>query len=251
MTTTPLSRRDLVSMLEAMGGAPMPSVVDDADSLASRLRSLAIAGSFEGGVSRGRWGRRVVAVVGAVGLVGWTGLGVASASVGLAVTGNLPAPVQDFVSDVFEVVGLDLPKSAPEEQSPAGGEISEEDEDLDDDEPVDPDLPDDGVTPPTVAPAAPGNSGNAPGIIGNTPGQSGNTPGQSGTRPPGQSGDTPGQSGARPPGQSGNTPGRPTLPESIWPTEPSEPDSRPGNFGNSGNSGDRGDNGNRGNGRNR
>ena len=111
-----VSRRSLVSRLEALRvDEPMNDVF--ADDLAARLQSLAIAASFEVGANKGRLRRKLVAAVGSIGVIGWIGVTGAAASVGLATTGNLPAPIQDVVSTVFDVVGIDIPASNDEPDS--------------------------------------------------------------------------------------------------------------------------------------
>ena len=108
-----LSRRALGRRLAA---TRVDVPLDDrwADDLATRLSSLAVAASFESGAKKGRLRRKFLAAIGSIGVIGWIGVTGAAASVGLATTGNLPAPIQDVVSDVFDVVGIEIPKSNDE-----------------------------------------------------------------------------------------------------------------------------------------
>ena len=241
-----ISRRSLVARLEA---TRIEAQLDDvfAEDLAARLQSLAVAASFEAGANKGRLRRKVVAVIGSLGIAGWIGVTGAAASVGLATTGNLPAPIQDVVSNVFDVVGIDIPASDDETdpvEAPTPIEIEEvpiettvpEADPIDssvpvvDTAPVDvvPDLslpPGFGEVDPDTsageipAPSTrPGNSGSTPAVTApgqvTNPGNSGNTPavtapGQGGNNP---SVTAPGQSGNNPsatsPGQSGSAPGQ-------------------------------------------
>ena len=188
-----VSRRSLTTRLAELR---IEETLDDVlvDDLAARLQSLAVAASFEVGAKKGRLRRKFVAAIGSIGVIGWMGVTGAAASVGLATTGNLPAPVQDVVSTVFEVVGIDLPTSNESdptpidepatidiEESPVDSSVSVDDPIATDTTlPVDssitpetsiPDVVDDGVlseeTP--VASARPGNSGNTPAVT--APGQ--------------------------------------------------------------------------------
>lgn len=209
-----VSRRSLVARLEATRvDAPLSDVF--ADDLAARLQSLAVAASFEVGATKGRYRRKFVAAIGSIGVIGWIGwIGVtgAAASVGLASTGNLPAPVQDVVSSVFGVVGIELPTSDENEPAPVEepSTIDIEETPVDSTVPVEDSAPLDPTTPvettipatdvtgpgetieePPVSSSRPGNSGSTPAVT--APGQIGN-PGN-----PGNSGNTP---GATAPGQS-------------------------------------------------
>ena len=113
-----VSRRSLATRLAELR---VEETLDDVfmDDLAARLQSLAVAASFEVGAKKGRLRRKFVAAIGSIGVIGWVGVTGAAASVGLATTGNLPAPVQDVVSTVFEVVGIDIPTSDENDPAPA------------------------------------------------------------------------------------------------------------------------------------
>jgi hypothetical protein len=80
-------------------------------TLHERLPALARAGSGASS-SASRLGRRIAAVVGSFGLVGWLTVGSAGALMTVAATGSLPDPIQQFVADVVHIVGIDLPDPA-------------------------------------------------------------------------------------------------------------------------------------------
>ena len=99
---------NLATSTAPVGYPSNPALVDG--DLVARLQSLAIASSITTEAKSGRLRRRVAALIGAVGVFGWAGAAAAGASVGLATTGNLPAPVQDVVADVLEVVNIEVPR---------------------------------------------------------------------------------------------------------------------------------------------
>ncbi|MGA1566564.1 MAG: hypothetical protein ACO39Q_10190, partial [Ilumatobacteraceae bacterium] len=109
-TSRSLRRRlsDLAVATAPVGYPNDPAAVDG--DLLARLQSIAIASSVTTEARTGRLRRRVAAVIGAVGVFGWAGAAAAGASVGLATTGNLPAPVQEVVADVLEVVNIEVPR---------------------------------------------------------------------------------------------------------------------------------------------
>lgn len=189
-----VSRRDVRRMLGALGEHDVP-FTNDAESMAARLRSLAVASSVGATASHGRLKRQVIATVGAVGLVGWASFGTASAFVGLAATGNLPAPVQNFVSDVLDTVGVEVPRATPPkvpaDQPGAGSDDTGGDAGTKTTDPVEESttttLPVDGLD-------SSGSKGNGNGHSGNNNGNSAN----------GNSGNGNGSSGASP-GNSGNS----------------------------------------------
>ena len=78
------------------------------------LAALATASNLAAQRTTGGWRRRLVALIGSVGIVGWTGAVAAGASAGLAATGNLPDPIQQVVADVLEGVNIEVP--APDEE---------------------------------------------------------------------------------------------------------------------------------------
>ncbi|MED5570124.1 MAG: hypothetical protein VYE12_01710, partial [Actinomycetota bacterium] len=101
-----LQRRlvDLDLSTAPVGYSTNPSDVDE--NFVARLQSLAIASSIAPAPRSTRIRKQVGAVIGAVGILGWAGAAAAGASVGLAATGNLPAPVQEVVADVLDVVKI-------------------------------------------------------------------------------------------------------------------------------------------------
>lgn len=94
-----------------VGYSTNPSDVDE--NFVARLQSLAIASSIAPAPRSTRIRKQVGAVIGAVGILGWAGAAAAGASVGLAATGNLPAPVQEVVADVLDVVKISVPRPDP------------------------------------------------------------------------------------------------------------------------------------------
>jgi len=117
----------------ARSTAPFGYSTDPADAdenLVARLQSLAVASSIAPVPRSTRLRRQVGAVIGAVGILGWAGATAASASVGLAATGNLPAPVQEVVADVLDVVKISVPRPDPslnpEAPVPAEGSSGED-----------------------------------------------------------------------------------------------------------------------------
>ena len=112
---------DLALSTQPVGYPTDPSEVDA--NFVARLQSLAIASSVTPSRRSTRVRRQLGAVVGAVGILGWAGAAAAGASVGLAATGNLPAPVQNVVADVLDVVNVNIPRPDPTPESgvPAPG----------------------------------------------------------------------------------------------------------------------------------
>ncbi|MGB1644401.1 MAG: hypothetical protein ACPHES_04805, partial [Ilumatobacteraceae bacterium] len=117
MTIRPSHRRLQSRLAElALSTAPVgystdPSDVDE--NFVARLQSLAIASSIAPAPRSTRIRKQVGAVIGAVGILGWAGAAAAGAGVGLAATGNLPAPVQEVVADVLDVVKISVPRPDP------------------------------------------------------------------------------------------------------------------------------------------
>ena len=112
-----LSRRSVISQLKATR-IDQPLNEDVAENMAARLKSLAVSGAQLEEARRGRVGRKVVAVVGSLGIFAWMGVTGVAASVGLVVTGNMPAPIQNAVSTVLDVAGITVPR-ADDESTPA------------------------------------------------------------------------------------------------------------------------------------
>lgn len=165
-----LSRRSLSARLEATR-VDVPLNDAFADDLAARLKSLAVAASFEAGAKKGRLRRKFVAVIGSMGVIGWIGVTGAAASVGLATTGNLPAPIQRVVSSVFDVVGIDIPSS--DENVPA---------------PVDDSVPVETTVPPTDDDVDPDTTAGQVAVPSSRPGNSGSTPAATAPGPPNDNG---------------------------------------------------------------
>ena len=111
MTIRPSHRR-LQRRLESRPTAPVGySLIRRCGrELVARL-SLAIASSIAPvlGQRELQTGGRI----GVVGILGWAGAAAAGAGVGLAATGNLPAPVQEIVADVLDVVKISVPRPDP------------------------------------------------------------------------------------------------------------------------------------------
>ena len=234
------STGSLVRRLESLDEQTSSTSLDT-DDLAARLRSLAVAASFDKPPRAVRIRRRAVAFLTAIGVFGWVGITGAAASIGLAATGNLPAPIQDTVSNVLDVVGIEVPRSEPEVPTDEQEEPTVEDSPVDASVPVDGDVPaaedagdeiDDGTdteglspdraVPLNERPFAPFDS------VPEAPGRSGTIPTPAKT-PPGRSGTTPPQVGDSvdefvPPGQDKKD-------------DSSEPAVGPGNSGGAGNSG--------------
>ena len=102
-------RLALVEVKSTPAGCPTNSVAVDGD-LAVRLSSLAVTSSAKAEVKARRLRRRVSAAIGAIGIAGWAGVAATGLSVGLAGTGNLPAPVQGVVADVLEMIRIEIPR---------------------------------------------------------------------------------------------------------------------------------------------
>ena len=112
-----LSRRSVINQLKETR-IDQPLNEDVAENMAARLKSLAVSGAQLEEARRGRVGRKVVAVVGSLGIFAWMGVTGVAASVGLVVTGNMPAPIQNAVSTVLDVAGITVPR-ADDESTPA------------------------------------------------------------------------------------------------------------------------------------
>ena len=136
MTLRPSHRRiqerlaHLALATEPIGYPADPTQVDT--NLVARLQSLAVASSITPSRRSTRLRRQLGAVVGAVGILGWAGAAAAGASVGLAATGNLPAPVQDVLADVLEVVNVSIPRPDPSPESNTQAPVSDSTRSIDD-----------------------------------------------------------------------------------------------------------------------
>ena len=139
-----ISERELRRRLRASTDTSFEA---SSSTLGERLQALAMASSSAPPPLHRRWGRRIVAILASIGLVGWLSTGVASASVVLAATGNLPDPVQQFVADAVEVLGVDLPDPEEEREAGGGAEGDDADADIDDGADEDANETDDGGDP--------------------------------------------------------------------------------------------------------
>ena len=134
---------------------------DPASVNIENLASLAVASHLAAQETSGGWRRRLAALIGGVGIVGWTSAVAAGASAGLAATGNLPDPVQQVVADVLEGFNVEIP--APDEDSVDDDpELIVPETDVEDPVDNDPELivPENDVE---DSDDAPSNSDNAPG----------------------------------------------------------------------------------------
>lgn len=84
-------------------------------TLMERLPDLAKASTGSSTPLLVRAGRRMAGTLASIGLIGWLTMGGAGAIMTVAAVGDLPDPVQQFVADVVEVVGIDIPDPAEEE----------------------------------------------------------------------------------------------------------------------------------------
>jgi hypothetical protein len=167
------TKLDLAARLKASTDT---TFVPTSSTLMERLPDLAKASLLAKPARHARFGRRFAAAVGSIGIVGWLTMTSAGALVGISATGDLPDPIQQFVADVVETIGIDIP-------DPAEERLAEErrQSELDGSAPGlvnrNPEGPDSGAS------TSPGQSGNAPGLGGSLPGQSGNAPGLGGSSP--------------------------------------------------------------------
>ena len=116
-----LSRRKLIEMLKD-SRVDHPLADEVAENLAARLKSLAVSSSQMEEARQGRVGRKVLALIGSVGIFAWVGVTGVAASVGLVATGNMPAPIQNVVSSVLEVAGIQVPRA---DEDPVPGEVEQ------------------------------------------------------------------------------------------------------------------------------
>ena len=154
------SKRELKARLQ---NATDTSFSPSSSTLLERLPELASASSLSMPKRPTRIVRRLAAVLGSIGIVGWLTMASAGALVGVSAVGELPDPIQQFVADIVDNVGIDLPDPAEERQQDQTGSGS--------DLPVTDGNADQPIT------TAPGQSGSAPGQSGSAPGQSGSAPG--------------------------------------------------------------------------
>lgn len=79
------------------------------NDLAARLQSLAIASSMNTQPSPARVIRRVLSIAGRVSAIGWIAVAAVVATVSLSSVNVLPDPLQTAMSNVFNVVGINVP----------------------------------------------------------------------------------------------------------------------------------------------
>ena len=158
------TKREMIDRLQASSDTRF---VAPSSTLAERLPALAAASGLAVVPRRTRVGRRVAALVGSIGILGWlTMAGAGAAVVGASATGVLPDPVQQFVADVVTTVGIDLPDPRQERR------VNEERR-------LEVDLTGGGGS--TTERSGPTSSEDVNGQSGTSTGNSGNAPGQSGT----------------------------------------------------------------------
>jgi hypothetical protein len=80
------------------------------NDLAARLQSLAIASSMNTQPSPARVIRRVLSIAGRVSAIGWIAVAAVVATISLSSFNVLPDPLQTAMSNVFNVVGINVPQ---------------------------------------------------------------------------------------------------------------------------------------------
>ena len=80
------------------------------NDLAARLQSLAIASSMNTQPSPARVIRRVLSIAGRVSAIGWIAVAAVVATISLSSVNVLPDPLQTAMSNVFNVVGINVPQ---------------------------------------------------------------------------------------------------------------------------------------------
>jgi hypothetical protein len=84
------------------------------NDLAARLQSLAIASSMNSQPTPARVIRRALVIVGRVNAIGWIAVAAVVAAISLSSVNVLPDPFQTAMSNVFNVVGINVPN--PEDE---------------------------------------------------------------------------------------------------------------------------------------
>lgn len=84
------------------------------NDLAARLQSLAIASSMNTQPTPARVIRRALVIVGRVNAIGWIAVAAVVAAISLSSVNVLPDPLQTAMSNVFNVVGINVPN--PEDE---------------------------------------------------------------------------------------------------------------------------------------
>ena len=77
--------------------------------LAARLQSLAVASSMDTQQSASRVVRRALVLVGRVSVIGWVAVAAVVATVSLSSLNVLPDPIQVAMSNVLNVLGINVP----------------------------------------------------------------------------------------------------------------------------------------------
>lgn len=108
-----IRNRDLRDRLKA---STDESFASPSSTLAERMSGLAMASSTVRPPFVARFGRRFATALASVGIIGWMTMAGAGAMVTVAAVGDLPDPVQQFVADVVDHVGIDLPDPRHDEQ---------------------------------------------------------------------------------------------------------------------------------------
>lgn len=112
-TSSKISRAEIRRRLNALGlqGSDGEVVAEQAidNDLAARLQSLSIASSMNTQKSPFRVLRRGVKLVGRVGAIGWIAIAAVVATVSLSSVNVLPDPLQVAMSNVLNVVGINVP----------------------------------------------------------------------------------------------------------------------------------------------
>ncbi len=114
-TTSKISRRALKQRLNSLdlNGRDVASRENDHD-LAARLQSLVIGSSLNARQSPLRLIRGAGVLAGRVSTVGWIAAAIVLASVSLSSVNGLPEPLQVAMSNVLNVVGINVPHPSNE-----------------------------------------------------------------------------------------------------------------------------------------
>ena len=112
-TSSKISRAEIRRRLNALGlqGSDGEVFAEQAidNDLAARLQSLSIASSMNTQKSPFRVLRRGVKLVGRVGAIGWIAIAAVVATISLSSVNVLPDPLQVAMSNVLNVVGINVP----------------------------------------------------------------------------------------------------------------------------------------------
>lgn len=117
-TSSKISRAAIRQRLNLLGinGEESETVARQAvdNDLAARLQSLAIASSMNSQPTPARVIRRALVIVGRVNAIGWIAVAAVVAAISLSSVNVLPDPFQTAMSNVFNVVGINVPN--PEDE---------------------------------------------------------------------------------------------------------------------------------------